>query len=58
MAGVAKVGEPWRLSGVDMILILVVAKVHAPPFSRAAACGACRGRGGIGEHCICMAFTS
>ena len=58
MAGVTKVGEPWRLSGVDMMLILVVAKVHAPPFNCAAARRACRGGGVFGEHCICMAFTS
>ena len=44
---------------IDITLILVVIKVHAPPFNRAAACGTCRGGGGvIGEHCICMAFTS
>ena len=43
---------------IDMTLILVVTKVYAPPFNRAAACGACRGGGGIGEHCICMAYTS
>ena len=43
---------------IDMMLILVVTKVYAPPFNRAAACGACQGWGGIGEHYICMAFTS
>ena len=43
---------------IDMMLILVVTKVYAPPFNRAAACGACWGGGGISEHCICMAFTS
>ena len=32
---------------IDMTLILVVTKVHAPPFNRAAACGACRGGGGV-----------
>ena len=43
-----------------MVLIdVAVTKVRAPPFNRAAACGACQGGGGgFGEHCICMAFTS
>ena len=43
---------------IDMMLILVVTKVYAPPFNRAAACGACWGVGVISEHYICMAFTS
>ncbi len=44
---------------IDVTLMLAVTKVRAPPFNRAAACGACRAGGGIiGEHCICMAFTS
>ena len=43
---------------IDVMLILVVTKVHAPLFNHAAACRACRGGGGIGEHGICMAFTS
>ena len=44
----------WVAIEIDV----AVTKVRAPPFNRAAACGACRGGGAFGEHCICMAFTS
>jgi len=37
---------------------MAVTKVRARLFDRAAACGACRGGGAFGKHCICMAFTS
>ena len=37
---------------------VAVTKVRAPPFNRAAACGACRGGGAFGKHCIYIAFTS
>ena len=39
---------------IDVMVILAVTNVRVPCGS----CGACRGWWGIGEHCICMAFTS
>ena len=39
---------------IDVTLILAVIKARTLPFNHAGHAGV----GGIGEHCICMAFTS